>query len=396
MTLVAAAPIRSPVRTILLLALAPAIGLGIGRFAYSLVLPDMRESLHWSYSAAGFMNTVNAAGYMLGALGAARFTRRFGLFSAVWVGTIACVVSLALCGLTTNFTLLAFARLLAGLGAALSFVGGGTLGATIAQSQPQRSALLLSLFYTGPAMGIILSGLISPVLLQHFGPGSWWIVWAVLAALSAVLTLALLPARTEPPPLHTMKGDGAIALMPMAIYLFGYFCFGAGYIAYMTFMIAYVRDSGGGAAAQSAFWCLIGVGAFASPWLWRGLLSRGASGISTAILIFITALGAALPLAGHSPFWLGLSALVFGSAFFAVVAATTAFVRFNYPPQAWPKAIGIVTIAFSIGQTLGPSFTGAISDAMGSLDYALIVSALTLFAGVLACACQRRLAPPTF
>ncbi|WP_371926907.1 hypothetical protein [Bradyrhizobium sp. WD16] len=41
--------------------------------------------------------------------------------------------------------------------------------------------------------------------------------------------------------------------------------------------------------------------------------------------------------------------------------------------------------------TLGPSFTGAISDAMGSLDYALIVSALTLFAGVVACACQRPL-----
>jgi len=53
-----------------MLALAPAIGLGIGRFAYSLVLPDMRDSLQWSYSAAGFMNTVNAAGYLAGALGA--------------------------------------------------------------------------------------------------------------------------------------------------------------------------------------------------------------------------------------------------------------------------------------------------------------------------------------
>ncbi|MGN1288803.1 MAG: YbfB/YjiJ family MFS transporter, partial [Bradyrhizobium sp.] len=51
-----------PARLILILSLAPTVGLGIGRFAYSLVLPDMRDQLAWSYSAAGFMNTINAAG----------------------------------------------------------------------------------------------------------------------------------------------------------------------------------------------------------------------------------------------------------------------------------------------------------------------------------------------
>ena len=57
-------------RMILILALAPAIGLGIGRFGYTLVLPDMRDTLGWSYSTAGFMNTINAIGYLAGALGA--------------------------------------------------------------------------------------------------------------------------------------------------------------------------------------------------------------------------------------------------------------------------------------------------------------------------------------
>ncbi len=73
---------------ILILALAPAIGLGIGRFAYSLVLPDMRDSLGWSYSTAGFMNTVNAIGYLAGALGAAPFVKRYGLFKTAWIGAI--------------------------------------------------------------------------------------------------------------------------------------------------------------------------------------------------------------------------------------------------------------------------------------------------------------------
>ena len=65
-----------PARLILILSLAPTIGLGIGRFAYALVLPDMRDALAWSYSAAGFMNTINAVGYLVGALMAAQLVGR--------------------------------------------------------------------------------------------------------------------------------------------------------------------------------------------------------------------------------------------------------------------------------------------------------------------------------
>src|SRR3954465_4130315 len=99
-----------PARLILILSLAPTVGLGIGRFAYSLVLPDMRDSLAWSYSAAGFMNTINAAGYLLGALMASRLIKRYGLSAAVRWGTMACVVSLALCAVSANFVALSFAR----------------------------------------------------------------------------------------------------------------------------------------------------------------------------------------------------------------------------------------------------------------------------------------------
>ena len=125
-----------PARLILILSLAPTVGLGIGRFAYALVLPDMRDALGWSYSAAGFMNTINAAGYLAGALIASRLIKRFGLSATVRWGTLACVVSLALCALSGNFVVLSFARLLVGLGAAAVFVGGAALAATIAQSQP--------------------------------------------------------------------------------------------------------------------------------------------------------------------------------------------------------------------------------------------------------------------
>src|SRR6202167_5362472 len=384
-------PPAHPARLILILSLAPTVGLGIGRFAYALLLPDMRDSLGWSYSAAGFMNTINAAGYLAGALMTSKLITRFGLSATVRWGTLASVLSLALCALSGNFFILSFARLLAGLGAAAGFVAGAALAATIAQSQPARANFLLSLFYAGPGLGIVASGLVAPFVLQAFGPGSWWIVWWAMTILAIAMTVPLLLAPIDAEVGIDTDASASFALRPVLIYLAGYFLFGAGYIAYMTFMIAYVRDAGGGAAAQSAFWCLIGLSAFVTPWLWRRVLARDSGGVSTAIILGVNAVGAALPLLGHSSPLLAASALVFGIAFFAVVGSTTAFVRFNYPPAAWPSGIAAMTIAFGVGQTLGPIATGAITDAMGSLSYALNAGAAMLAAGAIASAFQRKL-----
>lgn len=376
-------------RLILILSLAPTVGLGIGRFAYSLVLPDMRESLGWSYSAAGFMNTVNAAGYLAGALAAARLVNRYGLLAVVRIGTLACVVSLALCALSGNFVLLSLARLVVGVGAAVAFVAGGALAASIAQTQPARATFLLSLFYAGPGLGILASGLIAPFMLEAYGPGSWWIVWIAMALLSALAAAPLFLKLTAASGQIDDPAQGDFTVRPVLIYLAGYFLFGAGYIAYMTFMIAYVRDAGGGAAAQSAFWSLIGVSAFLTPWVWRRVMAKVNGGGATAIILGANALGAALPLFGSSPALLAASALIFGVAFFAVVGSTTAFVRANYPAAAWPKGIAAMTIAFGIGQTVGPIAVGAITDALGSLTYALNVSAALLALGAVLAAFQR-------
>jgi predicted MFS family arabinose efflux permease len=384
-----------PARLILILSLAPIIGLGIGRFAYALVLPDMRDSLHWSYSAAGFMNTINAVGYLAGALLASRMIRRFGLAGAVRWGTLAAIASLVLCASSGNFIVLSFARLLAGVGAAAGFVGGAALAATIAQSRPERANFLLSLFYAGPGLGILSSGLVAPFVLQHFGPGSWWIVWWAMTLLSVVMIIPLLLAPLAGNAAIDRAAPTRFSIRPALIYLVGYFLFGAGYIAYMTFMIAYVRDAGGGAAAQSAFWCLIGLSAFVTPWVWRRVLALDRGGLATTIILGVNAIGASLPIFGHSPLLLAISALVFGVAFFAVVGSTTAFVRFNYPPASWPTAIAAMTISFGIGQTLGPIVVGAITDAVGSLSFALNVSAAMLAAGVILSAFQKKLEPPS-
>ena len=85
------------------------------------------------------------------------------------------------------------------------------------------------------------------------------------------------------------------------------------------------------------------------------------------------------------------SGALFGAVFLSVVASTTAFVRHNLPPAAWPAGIAAYTIVFAAGQIVGPTFTGWIADGAGGLARGLVVSALLLAAGALLALLQRPL-----
>ena len=236
----------------------------------------MRDALVWSYSAAGFMNTVNAAGYLIGALLASRIIRRFG-----WLPRCAgkqwpawsrwcCRPHRQFCRSELCPTAGRFCR--RGRICRRRRIGGNDRAmAARARQLPAEPVLRRA------RHGILLSGLIAPSC-AAFGPGSWWIMWWALTLLAIAMTIPLLLT-----PISSTAGvaDAAAApfeVPPVLIYLAGYFLFGAGYIAYMTFMIAYVRDGGGGAAAQSAFWSLIGLSAFATPWVFRRCWRSTAAG----------------------------------------------------------------------------------------------------------------------
>lgn len=365
---------------VLALATAPAIGLGIARFAYALVLPDMRADLGWSWANSGWMNTTNALGYLIGALLAARAIDQWGAGRTVFWGAMACVLSLVLCAVLRDVSLLNAARALGGLGGGFAFVAGGVIAASVAAGDPARSSLLLGIFYAGPGLGIAISGLIVPTTLTLGGPGSWPMAWAILAVVAAFLILFLrqgLRADTS----RRSQTVTTVRLGSIRFLLAGYALFGAGYIAYMTFMIAWVRDDKGTALEQALFWSMIGVAAMASPWLWSGVIGRLRNGNAFALLCTVTAIGVAIPLllAGQWP--LLVSGALFGCAFFAVVASTTAFVRRNFPKPGWGRAIGALTVSFGAGQMLGPVAIGKLNDLMGGLSSGLVVSTVLLMLG---------------
>jgi predicted MFS family arabinose efflux permease len=381
-------------RLALALSLGAAVSLGITRFSYGLLLPPMRADLGWSYALAGAMNTANAAGYLLGALLTPALMRRFGAVRLLVGGAVAASLFMAASGFFVSAPALLLQRLLAGLASAWVFVSGGLLAARLGSAQPSRAGFLLGLYYGGTGFGITLSALLVPAVLEaaagapHGWAWAWWALALASVAASAVLAFAV----------RALPGQGAVAAAPTPVpgtgrpawpirrfgwALAGYALFGAGYIGYMTFVIALLREQGASPGDITLFYALLGLACVASARLWAGLLDRYRGGGPQALLNALLGVATLLPVL--SPAWpLTLaSGLMFGAVFLSVVASTTALVRHTLPAAQWAAGISAFTIVFALGQIVGPTVTGWISDGRGGLAGGLVASALTLWAGAL-------------
>ena len=106
------------------LAMAPAVSNGFARFAYALILPAMRSDLEWSYAMAGWINTANAIGYLLGALLTFWLSGRMPAARLFTRGMLMTALALLASGMTGDIALLSLFRILAGIGGAAMFISG--------------------------------------------------------------------------------------------------------------------------------------------------------------------------------------------------------------------------------------------------------------------------------
>ncbi len=385
-------------RLALALSAGAALSLGITRFAYGLLLPTMRADLGWSYTLAGAMNTVNALGYLFGALLMPRLMRVYGPSRLLWLGAVLASSFMGLSGFFTDAWALLLQRLLAGAASALVFIAGGLLAARLGTVQPQRSGLVIGLYYGGTGFGIVVSALLVPQVLGWAGQQahSWAWAWWALALVCMMATLLLLwPARVlqclAPPVTTGFNPTNLFRWRWFAFALAGYGMFGVGYIGYMTFVIALLREQGAGATSITVFYALLGLAVVASSRIWASLLDRYKGGQVLALLNALLGLATLLPtLSAHWAVILA-SGLLFGAVFLSLVASTTALVRHNLPPAAWGNGISAFTIVFAFGQIVGPTVVGWIADGPGGLPRGMVFSALALWLGAILAWRQRPL-----
>nr|WP_256488418.1 YbfB/YjiJ family MFS transporter [Deinococcus sp. HSC-46F16] len=360
------------------LSLGGAVALGFARFAYALILPAMRADLGWSFTLAGALNAANAAGYLVGALAATRVAGRLGLPLTFAGGMVLTALALLLTALVGAPAAVLTLRLAAGVGGALVFVSGGSLAALAVRAHPARSALLLGVFYGGAGLGILLSALGLPPLLAA---GDWRAAWAGLGAASLLALGVAWPAlRGEGGVGGAARSSAPAPLAPLGWALAAYACFGVGYIAYMTFVVAFLR-SVGEEHLVTVFWAVLGLAVIVSPAVWGRPATVLPGARAMGVQLLTLAVGATLPLLSTHPAALLLSGLLFGGSFLAVVTFTTVLTRRVLPEGAWGAGIAAFTVVFAAGQTLGPLLTGALSDTAGGLRLGLGASAAVLGLG---------------
>lgn len=380
------------------LSLGPAVSNGLARFAYGLVLPAMQADRGWTYTEAGWLNTTNAAGYLLGAVLTFALVDRLGARRIFVAGMLATPLALAGSAGFAELWLQSAFRAAAGIAGAGVFIAGGAMVAMLFRDVPSRNALAISLYFGGGGLGMIASGAALPILLARLGDGAWPLAWLYLAVLSG---LAVGPAlwaarRCQEPAVSRGPARLRLPLAGMAFGTLAYFLFAVGYIVHLTFLVAMMREFGAGVSLVAATWSLLGLGVVCAPFLWRRILARSTGGGALGLACLATGLATLLPLAwpGSAPLLL-LSGAVFGLSFFMAPTAVTSFARKNLDQSLWGRAVAMFTSVFALGQVIGPTLAGAIADATGALVLGLAAAAALLLVGAAVALLQRPLTATT-
>lgn len=370
------------------LALGVTVTNGFARFSYGLILPAMQSDLGWNYAQAGWLNTANALGYIVGAVLTMLMIRQYSATSLFSFGLITTTLALLATGLISDLWWQTLWRILVGFFGAMSFSTAGFLAAGLFPNDPRSNALAISiLFGTGGGLSIVLSGASLPLFLAHYGAEHWPLAWIIIAAICLLfLPLCLWSATKLKRP--TPKQADAPAPIPIAqiwAQLAGYAGFGLGYIVFLTFLSAWMTQQAASASFIAAVWILLGLCICVSPLVWRPILTRHASGLPLAMILTCIALGSALPVLFPGNFSLLLAAIIFGLSVFMAPSAVTNFTRQNLPERSWGVAISLFTVVFAVAQTLGPYAAGLLGDLAGDIGISLLgASGLLLLGAVIA------------
>jgi MFS family permease len=373
--------------------LSLAVAMGIGRFAFTPLLPMMLHDGVVALPTASWLATANYLGYWLGALACAlqpwwwaRTPGRAPLahtrsVRAGLVATVALTLGMAL-PWPQAWPLL---RLLAGMASALVFVF--VSGWCLARLTALGAPALAGVIYVGPGAGITVSGLAASAMVA----GGWtaaagWAVFGLLAlALTAVVWRQLHGAVAFAAPVAgslSAQGGAALALFALAYGLAGF-----GYIITATFLPVIARQAlPGGSVWLDLFWPLFGLGVAAGALLTVRLPVRWDRRHLLMASYALQALGVLLTVWWPSLAGFALGSLLLGLPFTAITLFAMQEAR-RLRPAGASAYIGLLTAFYGLGQIAGPPLAAlllrhSVSAAQG-FDRALGVAAAALGVGIL-------------
>ena len=290
------------------------IGMGLGRFSYSPLIPALIEGGHLSAWQAGAIGASNFAGYLVGALAAPTMRMRWGEAKTMRISLLAGLIALFACALPLGFEWLFFWRAL--LGAIVGVMMIYCLAIATRYAPPGKLGAATGIVYTGVGVGILLSGSLVPWLLK-FGIAIAWTGIGVVGAVAFLVALwgwcaledknsdGFSPNSPHPKIQWNLTVSGLIATRAL---------FSIGLIPHTIYWVDFlVRGLGNQIEFGGMHWMLFGLGAIGGTYLWGRLADRLGFRAGLVLAFGAVASGIALPVLNSACWALVASSLVVGA-----------------------------------------------------------------------------------
>ena len=354
---------------------ALAVAMGIGRFAFTPILPMMQEDAGVSIATGGWLASANYLGYLAGALSVIWWRIAATLGIRVGLATIG-LATLAM-GLEHHLAVWLALRVLAGVASAwvLIYVSAWALEHLAALNRPA----LGNTVYAGVGTGIALAGGLC-LALMHVGAGSAR-AWIVLGVLSIVLSVAIWSvfrgSPRSPVAAAGLTDRGMVWDRESLRLVLCYGAFGFGYIIPATFLPVMAKQVIRDPAVFGWSWPLFGAAAMGSTLataMLRSLVTTRRLWIASHLVM---ALGVVLPVVWSGIVPIMLAALLVGGTFMVITMVGMQEAR----SVGGARATGLMaalTSAFALGQIAGPISVSLVVGAGGNVSAALVIACAAL------------------
>ncbi len=352
--------------------LCMATAMGIGRFAFTPLLPLMQEAQGLSLTHGAWLATVNYLGYLVGAvLGFVRPPRpgaatRWGV-ALVAVSTLGMAVSV---GMPVWLVL----RFIAGIASALVMIG--IAGWALTQLAVAGRSPLGGLIFGCVGLSIALIGGITFVIATTVGDPR--AAWVVLGLASTVIAAATWRTLKREPATHASSLANAPPLdRDSWLLIVCYSVAGFGYIVPATFLPAVARALVNDPAVFGWIWPAFGIAAAVSTIGVSTFLPRAAPRKVCATGMFVMAIGTVVPVLHMSIATLIVSAICVGGTFILVTLAGLQEAR-RIAHASPVRAVAGMTASFALGQLVGPLLSHAGASALTAMQFPSIVATIGL------------------
>jgi predicted MFS family arabinose efflux permease len=352
-----------------------ALIIGIGRFAFTPILPMMQADFGVTVAQGGWLASVNYLGYLIGGLSAMRSGVRPRL--AIRVGLIAIVLCTLAMAFVQHFFAWIVLRTIPGFASAWVMV---YVSAWVLEKLTQNNRSDLGgVVYAGVGVGIVIAGLACLALLRVGGNSDEaWIALGVIASLIVLVVWPVLGDQrvqgraTSTAPIHD---SGSIPEFWRLVLCYG--AFGLGYIIPATFLPVMAKQVVPDPGWFGWAWPVFGIAAALSTLL-AARLGRLMSNRMIWILGNVTmAAGVVVPIAVPDLVGIVIAAVCVGGTFMVITMVGLQEARKVAGNRA-RVLMGAMTSSFAFAQILGALLVSSLAHLPNGFTYALIASAVPL------------------